>query len=70
MSTAHLPPERRSEIARNAAIARNSPKFKHAGKPRGKAPCHSPADPDCRTCRLRENNQRWRAAKKAAEVTK
>jgi len=62
MSTAHLPPERRSEIARNAALAR-----KGGGK-RGPAPCHSPDDPTCKRCRARASEKRCRAAQKSGLV--
>ena len=62
MSTRHLPPERRSEIARNASLARKG------GGNRGPAPCHSPNDPTCKRCRARASEKRSRAAKKANEV--
>jgi hypothetical protein len=63
MSTAHLSPERRSEIARNAALARKG------GGNRGPAPCHSPDDPTCKRCRARASEKRCRAAKKSGVVT-
>ena len=59
MSTAHLPPKRRSEIARNAALARKG------GGNRGPAPCHAPDDPTCKRCRARASEKRCRAAKKS-----
>ena len=59
MSTRHLPPERRSEIARNASLARKG------GGNRGPAPCHAPDDPACRRCRNRASEKRSRAAKNA-----
>ena len=59
MSTAHLPPERRSEIARNAALARKG------GGNRGPAPCHAPDDPTCKRCRARASEKRCRVAKKS-----
>lgn len=62
MSTAHLTPERRSEIARNAALAR-----KGGGK-RGFPPCHSPDDPTCKRCRARASEKRCRAAQKSGLV--
>ena len=62
MSTRHLPPERRAEIARNASLARKG------GGNRGPAPCHSPNDPTCRRCRARASEKRSRAAKKAHEA--
>ena len=58
MSTAHLTPERRSEIARNAALARKG------GGNRGPAPCHAPDDPTCKRCRARASEKRCRAAQK------
>jgi len=62
MSTAHLTPERRSEIARNAALARKG------GGNRGPAPCHSPDDPTCKRCRARASEKRCRAAQKSGLV--
>ena len=59
MSTAHLTPERRSEIARNAALARKG------GGNRGPAPCHAPDDPTCKRCRARASEKRCRAAQKS-----
>ena len=65
MSTRHLPPERRSEIARNAALANKS-------KGRGFKPCRNAPDgphlvpvEGCRRCRLRESEKRSRSAKNA-----
>jgi len=63
MSTAHLTPERRSEIARNAALARKG------GGNRGPAPCHAPDDPTCKRCRARASEKRCRVAKKSGVVT-
>jgi hypothetical protein len=60
MSTRNLPPERRSEIARNAALARKG------GGNRGPAPCHAPDDPTCKRCRARASEKRCRAAQKSA----
>jgi len=59
MSTRNLPPERRSEIARNAALARKG------GGNRGPAPCHAPADLTCKRCRARASEKRCRAAQKS-----
>lgn len=56
MSTAHLPPERRAEIARNAIAKRKS------WATAGRKPCHSPADPACKRCRRREIERRSQAA--------
>lgn len=62
MSTRNLSPERRSEIARNAALAR-----KGEGN-RGPAPCHSPDDPACKRCRARASEKRCRAAQKSGVI--
>ena len=68
MSTANLPPERRSEIARNAGKANKS-------KGRGIKPCRNAPDgphlvpaEGCKRCRLRESEKRSRA-RKNGEVT-
>lgn len=69
MSTRHLPPERRIEIARNAAKANKS-------KGRGVKPCRNAPDgphlvpvDGCKRCRLRESEKLSRA-RKNGEVTK
>ena len=62
MSTRNLSPERRSEIARNTALARKG------GGNRGPAPCHSPDDPTCKRCRARASEKRCRAAQKSGLV--
>ena len=70
MSTRHLPPERRSEIARNASLARKG------GGNRGPAPCRNAVDgphmvpvEGCRRCQLRESEKLSRA-RKNGDVTK
>ncbi len=57
MSTRHLPPERRAEIARQAALARQG------GGKRGFPPCHVPDDPACPRCRQRRSERLSRARK-------
>lgn len=54
MTKDSLTPERRSEIARNAFLARKV----NAG---GRKPCHEMPDPTCKRCRARGSEQRSRA---------
>ena len=60
MSTANLPPERRAEIARNAAKAR-----KNWGRQGRKPSCVCGA---CQRCRRRAIEKKYRANKKAAKA--